>query len=596
MSSTVPARPASRAVPTPVLRSLGYTGRVRITGGPLAERMSDALETYLGLAPDDVLHGFRERAGLPAPGRAMTGWSSRTTESTFGQWVSGLARLGVTAGAPEAIERAVELVRGWWETVPPGGDHGLSGYGIEKVVCGLVDLAEYGGHPEMLELVAPIAEASSRVFGRERPVGDAVDFEGGILSPTRTLEWYTLSENFYRAWLLGADDSVREFAQEWHYDAYWDRFLTPPPPGQPWDVPVWLHAYSHLNTFASAAAVYEVTGDERYLRILRNAHEYFTTTQTYATGGYGPGELTLPEDGALGRSVEWRTDSAEIVCGTWAAFKLSAALLRHTGEAHYGDWVEQLVYSGIGAVTPVRASGRSPYYQDYRLGIATKLPHWDDWPCCSGTYIQNVAHLPDLVYHASDDGIAVALFVPSTVEWERGGRTWSLTQSTSFPVEDTSEIVVHGTGAEGFTVRVRVPAWSEGMTIRVNGEDAGVACRPGTWAELAREWRDGDRIEIVLGAGLRVLPIDRQHPNRVAFAHGPVVLAQTAEWTSPIALHTPWQMVDLGRAFTREEGLVYRPVGPGTARLPQGALKPLADYPDRFPYRVYFDLDDPRIV
>ena len=37
---------------------------MRITSGPLAERMADAAETYLGMAPDDVLHGFRLEAGM----------------------------------------------------------------------------------------------------------------------------------------------------------------------------------------------------------------------------------------------------------------------------------------------------------------------------------------------------------------------------------------------------------------------------------------------------------------------------------------------------------------------------------------------------
>ncbi len=52
-------------------------------------------------------------------------------------------------------------------------------------------------------------------------------------------------------------------------------------------MPVWLHAYSHVNTLASAGAVYDITHDPRYLAILRNAHDFMTETQVYATGGYG---------------------------------------------------------------------------------------------------------------------------------------------------------------------------------------------------------------------------------------------------------------------------------------------------------------------
>ncbi|SEE80247.1 beta-L-arabinofuranosidase domain-containing protein [Ruania alba] len=582
----------------PRLRSLGYTGQVQLHGD-LGDRIADAAETYLGMPPEDVLHGFRQQAGLPAPGEPMTGWSRVTTQPTFGQWVSGLARLGATAGIPEATERAVQLVDGFAETVGADGDTRMSLYGYEKLLCGLVDTALYAGHQPALDLLDRTVPWAARTLEQDRPAAHAANFAGGIITPTshaRTIEWYTLAENLHRGYLAGADPAAEEFARLWHYDSYWDRFAEAPEPGRPWDVPVWLHAYSHVNTFASAAAAYEVTGEPHYLEILRNAHEYFTTTQTYATGGYGPSEFTLPEDGALGRSLEWRTDTAEIVCGTWAAFKLCTALLRFTGEARYADWVEQLVFSGIGAVTPVRPGGRSPYYQDYRLGIATKLPHWDDWPCCSGTYLQCVAHLPELVYHAHDGGVSVALYVPSTLTWEQDGRELTLTQRTDFPAGDTTTLTVRNPGEPcRFTLRLRVPPWSEDFQVRVNGEVTSAVGNHG-WVEVDRDWTDGDEVIVRLGARLRVLPVDRWHPHRVAFAHGPVVLAQNADWTMPISLPTPWQMVDLEAAFTREDPLVYRPVGVGTARLPLGRMAPLSEVPDRIPYRVYHDLDNPRIV
>jgi len=57
------------------LRGLGYSGGVRLAAGPLAGRLGDAAETYGGLSVDRVLMGFRERAGLPAPGPGLGGWS-----------------------------------------------------------------------------------------------------------------------------------------------------------------------------------------------------------------------------------------------------------------------------------------------------------------------------------------------------------------------------------------------------------------------------------------------------------------------------------------------------------------------------------------
>jgi hypothetical protein len=45
-----------------------------------------------------------------------------------------------------------------------------------------------------------------------------------------------------------------------------------------------LHAYSHVNTFSSAAMTYAVSGDAKCLDGPRAAYDYFDETQLFATG------------------------------------------------------------------------------------------------------------------------------------------------------------------------------------------------------------------------------------------------------------------------------------------------------------------------
>jgi uncharacterized protein len=62
--------------------------------------------------------------------------------------------------------------------------------------------------------------------------------------------------------------------------------------------------------------------------------------------------------------------------------------------------------------------------------------------------------------------------------------------------------------------------------VRVNGETAGIEGRPGTYAALRREWREGDEVTLDLPMPVRRL---RAHPHvladtgRVALARGPLV-------------------------------------------------------------------------
>ena len=240
------------------LSDLGYTGAVRLTGGPLADRLSNAAQVYGGLSLDSVLKGFRERAGLPAPGEGLKGWSRETTEPTFGQWVSGLARLsrvlgdraladtrggpgrGVRGHAARQRQRpgwASTAGRSWsagWWTWPPtpatkrGPDPAVqdrpgresstrpAGYRPGTTSAGQGPGLHAGVVHAAGEPVQGLPGQRGRGPGRVRPAA-------GTTTPTGT------------------------------------RFADPPRrPGQSWDVPVWLHAYSHVNTLASAAAVYDV--------------------------------------------------------------------------------------------------------------------------------------------------------------------------------------------------------------------------------------------------------------------------------------------------------------------------------------------------
>ena len=104
----------------------------------------------------------------------------------------------------------------------------------------------------------------------------------------------------------------------------------------------------------------------------------------------------MAPDGSLGRALDTRSDTAEIVCGSWAGFKMSRYLMQLTGEARYGDWIERLFYNGVGAALPLTGRGRNFYYGDYRVGGGMKVYNWDTFTCCSGTYIQNMADYHNL--------------------------------------------------------------------------------------------------------------------------------------------------------------------------------------------------------
>ena len=67
----------------------------------------------------------------------------------------------------------------------------------------------------------------------------------------------------------------------------------------------------------------------------------------------------------------------------------------------------------------------------------------------------------------------------------------------------------------------------------MNGAPVAVDARPDTWATLSRTWQSGDIVEIQAPLALRMEPVDRQHPNRVAVMRGPVVFVLEGAYHDP---------------------------------------------------------------
>jgi DUF1680 family protein len=568
-----------------LVEAFDYDG-VRLLPGRFQEQMAQARDVYYAIPNDDILKGFRQEAGLPAPGKGMRGWASRTCRGIFGQLLSGMARMGRATGDGPLHDKAIMLVEGWKETIGPDGDCRMRPYDWDKLVCGLVDLHRYAGWEAALPLLERTLTWAARTFDRSRRPADEFDFQG--IGPGGTSEWYTLPENLYRAYLISGNQSLKEFADVWLYEEYWNKFAET---SEPTEV-LTVHAYSHVNSFSSAAMAYAVTGDERYLRICINAYDFLQRTQCYATGGFGPDERLMPPDGRLGRSLELYAGHAEIPCGTWAAFKLSRYLLTFTGEARFGDWIETLLYNGMGAALPTQPDGHTFYYGDYRLSGGIKQFYWHEWPCCSGTYWQAVSDYHNIIYFRDARGLYVNLFVPSEVMWIQDRHQVLLRQETKYPEEETTSFCLEMKRPVRFALHFRVPSWSTGISIiSLNGAPIGLPAEPGRWATIEREWNTGDRLAIRIPIALRMLPVDRQHPDRVAMMWGPVVLAQDeACCRRPFALEPG---TELSSRLVREgPELRFRILDTIPERHTR-FLQPLYTFPGFWPYWVYFDLYAP---
>ena len=571
--------PAASAPSRILLEPFDYSG-VRLLDGRLKSQYDAMRDYFFAIPDDDMLKGFRSRAGLSAPGEDLGGWYSgeprRTwwsrgdTFNTFGQWLSAMARMSKATGDAEMRLKAIHLMTEWARTIEPDGYFFYSRapwqphYIYDKTVCGLVDMGLYLGRKDALAHLEKITDWAISDLDRAR-------------KPDTNTEWYTLSENLYRAHALTGNKKYRDFADVWRFTDYWKSFIGPSTLTSHGH-----HAYSHVNTLSGAAMAYQVSGEPEYLAEIKAAFDWLQQNQCFATGGYGPDEELVTPDGELGRRLESTSHSFETPCGAWAGFKLARYLMMFTGQARYGDWIEKLVYNGLGVALPMAGRGDTFYFSDYRMGGGRKYYHQDGrWPCCSGTYPQAVADYHNLIYFRDAAGLYVNLFVPSRVEWMQKDIPVAVEQETDYPEADTTRLTVNSGKATAFDLKFRVPAWAPVVEARVNGAAVDVAAGPGAWAVVRRTWKPGDRLEIRIPLDLRLVPVDKEHPRRVAVMRGPVVLVRRE---NPVII--PPAGGDLASWLRPAGGNSIEFVVEGQ---PHGAFVPFYAVGHDEPYNMYFD-------
>ncbi|MEO7649221.1 MAG: beta-L-arabinofuranosidase domain-containing protein, partial [Bryobacteraceae bacterium] len=432
------------------LLQFGYR-EVTLEGGPLDAQAKGARSFYLALSEDSLLQGFRLRAGLPAPGKPMGGWydpDGFAGGHPFGQYVSALARMYASTGDTRFKQKVARLVHGFKETLGQDGFFYSSQkvfkewpcYLYDKNCIGMRDAFTLTGNKEALTVLSRMTDWAVKNL------------------PRRSDEWYTLPENLYSCFALTGERRYLDLAKEYDYsEGFYDSFAQGKNAFSPK-----LHAYSHVNTLCSAARIYEATGDVKYLHALENAWRFLTTTQMYASGGWGPDERFVEEGkGKLAASLASTGQGFETPCGSYANINLDRYMLRFTADSKFGDNLERVLYNGILAALPPNPDGHSFYYSDYRPG-AIKLRRPDLWTCCSGTYAQATADYPlDIYFHGSND-LYVNLFVPSEVKWKRGQIAVVVKQSTDYPKNLSTRFVVETAKPTKFGLNVRVPAWTNG--------------------------------------------------------------------------------------------------------------------------------------
>lgn len=288
------------------------------------------------------------------------------------------------------------------------------------------------------------------------------------------------------------------------------------------------HANTTIPKIIGAIKRYEVCHGKVINGKKVDATEYLETAEifwqmvldhhTYATGANSEWEHFGADDYLNNE----RTNCNCETCNVYNMLKLSKALFKVTGDKKYADYMENAFINDIMA-SQNPETGMTTYFQSMATGyFKTFSTPYDSFWCCTGSGMENMTKLGEMVYFCDDDSMYVNMFFESSVNWSSKGIT--LTQSTNLPKTDTTKLSVKTESPVSFSLKIRIPDWAKGdLTIKVNGEAYGYENVNG-YAVITREWANKDVVDVTIPLGFTSYNMV-DGLNTVAFKYGPVLLA-----------------------------------------------------------------------
>ena len=138
-----------------------------------------------------------------------------------------------------------------------------------------------------------------------------------------------------------------------------------------------------------------------------------------------------------------------------------------------------------------------------------------------------MAEVSNYAYSLSDKGLWVNLFGSNELNTTlKDGAILRLTQTTSYPWDGAITLNMEQAPARPFSLFVRIPGWCQGATVTINGIAPQTNLPAGTYAELNRSWKAGDKVAISLPMPVVLIeanPLVEENRNQVAVKRGPIV-------------------------------------------------------------------------
>ena len=291
-------------------------------------------------------------------------------------------------------------------------------------------------------------------------------------------------------------------------------------------VPGSIHCVNLAQGLKEPVVYWSATGDPSLLAATDKLFADLPRFISYPTGMFGGDESLRDNDPTRGSEL----------CSAVEFMYSLEEMMKITGNPFYAEYLERIAFNAL----PTQISNDFRLHQYYQQtnqvsisygnhnfttmqdGTANLMGFLTGYPCCLSNLHQGWPKFTqNLWLKSSDDGLAALAYSPCKVTVEMNGVEVEIREVTSYPNEESIRLDMTMSASSTFPLHLRIPSWTVGPVVTVNGECAGVPV-PGEMMVIEREWSSGDSVQLYFPMQISV---SRWFENSATIERGPLVYA-----------------------------------------------------------------------
>lgn len=308
-----------------------------------------------------------------------------------------------------------------------------------------------------------------------------------------------------------------------------------------------LHTVNIAMGLKEPVVYYQQNGKEEFIQAVKDGLTDLRNVHGFVSGLYGA------DENLHGNNPTQGTEMCTVVEMMYSFEQMA----RITGDTYFADYLEKVAFNALPTQHDDNYETRQYFQQANQVEVSHKTRNFFNdanaqlcfgvltgYPCCTTNMHQGWPKLVQNLWYATEDnGLAAMIYTSNEVTAKVGdGTEVTVIEETDYPFDERISFTLKTPKQVQFPFEMRIPAWAEKATIKVNGKAWNQRqAKAGQMVKIEREWSNGDTVTLQLPMDVRV---SRWAERSAGVERGPLAYALKvdARWEEKPAEEGNWRI------------------------------------------------------